>query len=149
MPRKKPKPTPPPAVNVPPTCSCLLLCDDVVISHAHDKHMLQGVIGAIAVPALPSKLGGFVVYMRLSNVHAQQNVIVKFEHAASGDVLWELAAIVIQQDPLQVNTLVTRVPAFDISKDGRYMVTAYHGSEILAQIPVIVHNQGAQKEDEP
>ena len=149
MAKKKRKQIPQIGVSVPPTCSCLLLCDDVIISHAHNKHVLQGVIGVLTVQKLPWVVGGFVVYMRLSNVHAKQTVKVKFSHGDSNDVLWELVAEVIQQDPLQVNTLITRVPPFPLTKDGRYIVSAEHDGIPLASIPVIVHNLAVELEDNP
>ena len=142
MAKKKSKPLPQ------PTCSCLLLCDDVVISHAHDKHMLQGVIGALSVPKLPAVLGGFVVYIRLSNVHAMQMVSVKFRHAKDGfddKGLWELVAQVIQKDPLDVSTLIARVPPFQVTEAGRYIVTAEHNGIPLATIPVMLHNLDVDK----
>jgi hypothetical protein len=150
MAKKKIKPAPQPGVSVPPTCSCLLLCDDVIISHAHDKHVLQGVIGMLAVPKLPAVLGGFVVYIRLSNVHAKQTVKVKFHHGDSNEVLWELVAEVINQlDPLQVHTLITRVPPFEVKESGRYIVTADHDGIPLASIPIIVHNLDVNRESSP
>lgn len=146
MAKRKPKPQPQ------PTCSCLLLCDDVVISHAQEKHALHGVIGAMAVPKLPAVLGGFVVYIRLSNVHATQTVNVMFKPAkdepdAKG--LWELVAQVIQRDPLEVSTLIARVPPFQVTEAGRYIVTAEHGGVPLASIPVTIHNLDMERESNP
>jgi hypothetical protein len=127
-----------------------LLCDDVVISHAHDKHVLQGVIGTLAVPKLPAVIGGFVVYLRLSNVHAKQTVKVKFRHADNDDVergLWELDAEVINQlDPLQVHTLIARVPPFQVAQPGRYIVTAEHQGVPLATIPLMIQNLDVDRE---
>jgi len=137
-------------VPVAPTCSCLLLCEDVVVSHGTDKHMLQGVIGQITVPSLPTTLGGFVVYIRLSNVHAKQTVKVRFEHADSGEVLWELVAEVINQlDPLQVHTLIARVNAAKIEQAGRYILSANYDGLPVAQTPVLVHNLGKIAGAEP
>lgn len=135
---KHPNSAPPP---IAPTCSCLLLCEDVVVSHGSDKHMLQGVIGQIAVPTLPATIGGYVVYIRLSNVHAKQTVRVKFEHADTGEVLWELAAEVINQlDPLQVHTLIARLGAAKVEHSGRYILSTNFDGVPLAQTPVLINN---------
>ena len=74
MARKKPKPQP--SVSVPPTCSCLLLCDDVVYqSHAFTTNICPRGhwSDAIAVPKLPSVLGGacrlFICGSRMSTPH--------------------------------------------------------------------------------
>lgn len=122
-----------------PTCNCLVLCDDVVVSHGRDKHNLMGIIGTLAFPALPAITGGFVAYVRLSNVHTQQRVTVGLEEAESEAPLWEFAAeLVNRNDPLAVHTLVTKVPPFRIERPGRYLLKAKHNGVPLAQTPIIV-----------
>src|SRR5438552_10287125 len=63
----------------PPTCNCLLLCDDVLVSRRKNKHTLQGVIGAIGVRQFPAVLGVYVAYLRVSNVYGSQKITVRFE----------------------------------------------------------------------
>src|SRR5262245_21010934 len=115
-----------------PTCSCLVLCDDVVVSHGQDKHHLYGIIGALGVPSLPHIIGGFVAYARLSNVYEEQKVTVAFSHAEDDQLLWEFAAQLVNRDtPLAVHTLITRIPRFQIERAGRYVLAARHGGNLL------------------
>jgi hypothetical protein len=123
------------------TCSCLLLCDDVVQTHALDKHHLQGVIGAITCVVAPNGvgLGGpCVAYVRLSNVHANERVTVAFEHG-SGTKVWELEAQLLNRnDPLAVHTLIARVAQFPIQEEGRHLLVVRHGAEEVAHAPIQV-----------
>lgn len=123
-----------------PTCSCLVLCDDVIISHGRDKHRLEGIIGAIGVPFVPHPVPGGVVYVRVSNVHQQQRLTVTFSHADDDHKrLWEIEAeIVNQNQPLDVHTLVARVPPFIATKAGRYLLQVHHKGEAIATVPVTI-----------
>jgi len=131
-----------------PTCNCLVLCDDVVISHAKGKHTLYGIIGNIAPPSLPHIIGPFVAYIQISNIYAQQRVTVSFETGDAGEPQWEFAAeFVSRSDPLQVHTLVARIPPFLIEKPGRYILRANHEGIPLAQTPITIHDRGAREQD--
>lgn len=122
-----------------PTCSCLLLCDDVVISTAQDKHVLQGVIGSFGLPAVPAVAGNFVAYLRVSNVYPSQRLSVRFENAASGEILFEFeASFVSQKDPLEVHTLVSRILPFEVKEFGRHILSAVYNGMPVAQTPVYV-----------
>jgi hypothetical protein len=95
------------------------------------------VIGQIGVLELPTVLGGYVAYVRFSNVHGDQKVKLTFESAAGGDPLFELEAnFPSQSDPLGVYTLVIQVPPFAVQEEGRFMFLASHGGVPLAQSPV-------------
>lgn len=116
-----------------------MLCDDVVISHSQDKHNLVGIIGALGVRGTPAVSGGFVVYIRLSNVYSEQRVTVSFVSAQDDEVAWEFEAqLVSRNDPLAVHTLISRVPPFRLGKPGRYMLEAKHGGTVIAQTPIEV-----------
>jgi len=145
----KRKPAKASTAPVPPTCSCLVLCDDVIVSHGRDKHDLRGIIGAIGVPQLPAIAGNLVVYVRLSNVHSQQRVTVSFAPADDheADPLWEFdAQLVSRNDPLSVHTLVTRVPPFRVERGGRYVLTVKHDGIPIAQTPVQIMAPGPSPE---
>ena len=125
--------------GVAPTVNCLLLCDDVLISQGKHKHFLQGIIGQIVVLELPAIIGGYVAYVRFSNVHGDQKVKLAFESAAGDDPLFEIEAnFPSQSDPLGVYTLVIPVPPFAIQETGRFMFIASHGGVPLAQSPIEV-----------
>lgn len=132
-----------------PTCSCLLLCDDVIVSHSQGKHTLHGIIGGLYVPELPATVGNQVAYLRLSNVYPPQKVTVSLEHAETGDQIWEFQAeFVPPVTPLQVLTLVTRVPPYRLAASGRYILRANHDGVPLAQVPIEVHTMVKDKEQE-
>lgn len=123
-----------------PTCSCLLLCEDVIVSHGKDKHTLTGIIGAMAAPRFPAVLGNFVAYVRVSNVHLQQSVVVSFE-APDGSTCWEIEAEFVNANlPLDVYTLVARIPPFQARNPGRYMLKAAHAGVPLAHTPIQVQS---------
>lgn len=133
---------------VPPTINCLLLCDDVLISQGKGKHFLQGVIGAIGVVNLPAMIGGYVAYVRFSNVHGEQKVKLSFEPAAGGESLFEIEAnFSSQSDPLGIYTLVIPVPPFLIAEAGRFMFTASHGGVPLAQSPIEIKSVRPAQEE--
>lgn len=120
------------------TCSCLVLCDDVVISHARGKHTLAGIIGGIGVAQLGAMAGPYVAYVRLSNVHTDQRVTVGLERP-SGTLLWEFEAqLVNRNDPLAVHTLIAHIPGFLVDEPGRHMLIARHENVPVAQAPIEV-----------
>jgi hypothetical protein len=117
------------------------------MSQGKGKHFLQGIIGAIGVPELPAIIGGFVAYVRLSNVYTGQNVKLTFENA-QGEALFEISPpFPSQADPLGVHTLIIGIPPFPISEAGRYMFVANHGGIPIASSPVAIRvAQPAQEE---
>lgn len=119
------------------TCSCLVLCDDVQVNYATAKHTLHGIIGGMVARELPMGVGPCVAYVRLSNVHSNQRVLISFEHADSSTRLWAFQAELINRnDPLAVHTLMTRVPPFLIDRAGRYLLIASHNGVPVAQAPI-------------
>lgn len=125
--------------TVDPTCSCLVLCDDVVISHGLDKHRLDGIIGAITVPWVPHPAGGGVVYVRVSNVRQNLSLTVRLVSAEDDQPLWEIEAEILNRnEPLHVHTLVARVPEFLVSKQGKYVLEARHKGVPIASVPITI-----------
>lgn len=129
-----------------PTCNCALVCDDVVIS-AKGKHTLVGIIGTIAVQSLPTVLGGFVAYVRVSNVYGIQKVRISLEHSGSGRAAFEFEVPLQQQDPLGVHTVIAPIPPFAVEEPGRYVFQAESRGEPIAQSPImIVAPEGSEDE---
>lgn len=126
--------------SLPPSCSCILWCDDVVVSHGHDKHRLEGIIGAISVPLVPVNIQGGVIYLRLSNVRNNQSLKVALAPADDRrEPLWEAEIeIPSQNDPHAVRTLVARVPSFRVSEIGVYMLEARYDGVPIAQTPILI-----------
>ena len=124
-----------------PTCNCVLLCDDVVVS-AKGKHTLIGIIGTIFVQKIPAIIGGYVAYVRISNVYQSQSVRVSLDHADSGKSAFEFNVPLQQADPLGVYTVIAPIPAFSVDAVGRYVFQAESRGEILAQSPIAIMNLG-------
>lgn len=137
---KKPPASTRRAPSVSPTCSCLVLCDDVVVSHGRDKHRLEGIIGAMNVPFVPHPVAGGVVYARVSNVHQNQRLTVTLVRADDDhQPLWEIEAeIVNRNEPLDVYTLMARVPPFMVKHAGRYLLEARHKGIPIASVPIMI-----------
>lgn len=152
MAKKKSKkavpPTPAVSPTEPPMCSCLLLCDDVVVTHAKGgKHHLQGIIGGIGLP-LPATAGNHVVYLRLTNVYPNAHVVVSFQHEADNVPVWQFRAeFVPKSQPLDVNTMIVNVPPFRLTKAGRYHLQATYQEVPIATVPIIVHDLTPAKGD--
>jgi hypothetical protein len=128
----------------PPMCNCLLLCDDVIVSHGRDKHVLQGVIGTIGLKGIPAVSGGHVVYLRLSNVYPNSKITVSFTNAETDQQLWEFKAeFVAGTQPLGVHTMIVRVPPFQVNKAGRHMLAVNHNGIPIVQTPITVHDVGS------
>lgn len=123
-----------------PTCSCLVLCDDVVVSHGRGKHRLDGIIGAMNVPFVPHPVAGGVVYARVSNVHQNQKLTVTLVRADDDhEPLWEIEAeFVNRNEPLDVHTLVAKVPPFVAHRAGRYLLEARHKGVPIASVPIMI-----------
>ncbi len=121
-----------------PTCSCLLLCEDVVVSHASDKHNLIGIVGSIFVREVPTVVGGYVAYARTSNSHGDEKVELVIRRPSDNEPVMRIQASFQSATPLSVFTLVARLPAFRIDEPGRHMFSAESGGNILAQTPVNV-----------
>lgn len=123
----------------PPTCNCLLLCDDVIISHLMQKHVLQGVVGAVLVASVPAAIGPFVAYIRLSNVHSSEQIDFSFVNSEDNAVLLAFNAKSPEKsDPLGVYTFMVNIPRIPVEKEGRYLFEAKSREELLAQTPVLV-----------
>ena len=121
-----------------PTCSCLLLCDDVVVSHGKDKHNLMGIVGTICVRETPAVIGGFVAYARTSNSHGLEAVELVIRRPSDNEPIMRIQAEFQADTPLNVTTLVTRIPPIKIEEPGRYMFSAESAGNILAQTPINV-----------
>jgi len=120
-----------------PTSSCLMICDDVLMSVGRDKHTLHGVINGIVIPELPAVIGPYVAYIRLSNVYGGSEILISFCTADSDEEIFRLdAKAPDKSDPLQTHTLIIRIPAFAVEAAGRYIFSASHGGVPFAQSPI-------------
>ncbi len=118
-----------------PLCNCVLLCDDVLIS-AKNKHFLQGIIGVIGLRELPAIIGGYVAYVRVSNVHGSSSVRVSLVRGETNQPVFAAEVNVKQPDPLGVHTVVSQVPPVAIEHAGRYLFQVECNGEILAMSPI-------------
>lgn len=121
-----------------PTSDCVLLCDDVVQSVGKGKHTLVGIIGGVKVPQFPATIGGYVAYVRLSNVYGGgQKIVLRLSVADTDQMIMETEAVFPPQtDPLGVYTLVVPVPVFRVLVGGRYIFGAYHNTIPIASSPI-------------
>lgn len=120
---------------VPPTCNCIILCDDVVTSVGRNKHNLIGLINGINVPELPAVLGGFMAYVRGSNVHGEQTIRLTLEAADNEEEILGLEGQFTKEtDPLSVYTVVLKLPPFKVEREGRYLFSAKHNGVAIAQM---------------
>lgn len=125
-----------------PISDCLLLCDDVTLSHKTGKRTLVGIIGGIAVPRFPARIGGFVAYLRLRNVYPHQKIRLVFRRASDDS---EVASFGLhspkKSDPLGQHTLIIPIPRFPVTDPGWYLFSAEHDgapivvTRIEVQIP--------------
>jgi hypothetical protein len=132
-----------------PTCNCLLLCDDVLISGGRGKHYLQGVIGMLGAAEFPATIGGCVAYIRLSNVYADQKVSINLLNTRTEEIIFEFeAGFPDRSDPLGVYTLVVPIPPFVIAEPGRYLFNALHNNAPIAQSPIVVKGPPGEREEQ-
>lgn len=132
-----------------PTCNCVLLCDDVVTS-ARGKHTLVGVIGMIAAQDFPTTLGGYVTYVRLSNIYPNQSVQIEMERAEDRTTMFQFDIKVREPEPLGLYTFVVVVPPFVVDRPGKYWFQAVSDGEPLAQSPIeIVSVRPSQQGSQP
>lgn len=131
-----------------PTCNCVLLCDEVTQS-AKGKHSLHGVIGIIAAPTIPAWIGGYVTYVRISNVYGLQTVRISLDRADDGVEVMAFDVQLNPPDPLGVHTIVAVLPPFKVDQPGRYLFEAKSGQLALASSPIqIVQARQPGEEDE-
>ncbi len=147
MAKKRPKKTPAPQES--PTCNCIMLCDDVLVSTGKHKHTLAGVIGWIAVQEFPATIGGYVAYIRISNVYGTQSVTVSLEDPNDSTLLEFRADLVGDRGPLDVHTLVVPIPPFAVKKPGRYVFLAKdRDGLLLAMVPIQIQSPASIAERE-
>jgi hypothetical protein len=128
-----------PAAAEAPTSSCLLLCDDVLVSYRGGKCTIQGVIDRIRVSALPAEIGPFVAYVRLSNVYRRQRLFFDLMCLSTNEKVLRINAISPKaSNPLMTHTLVIPLPRFAVTDAGRYSFTASHGGAPFAQSLVVI-----------
>jgi hypothetical protein len=129
----------------PPTCSCVLLCDDVIEHKSRPKHDLIGIISTLVLPGLPAIIGGQVVYIRMSNMIVGQSVSIRLHSAENLDgrdtAIFSFNGKFDQEngDRLGVLTMILPVPMFVLEKEGRYILGVYSGNDVLATTPISVH----------
>lgn len=128
-----------PGIPETPTCNCILLCDDVVISQGRGKHTLQGVIGTIVVDELPKRLGGYVAYIRVQNVYDNKMLVVSLDEAATSEPVFAFQAqLPDKKAPLDLYTICVPVRPFDVRQSGLYWFMVRCDNEILAQSPITI-----------
>ena len=133
-----------------PTCNCALLCDDVLESKGRGKHNLIGIIGAILTPQFPAVLGGYVAYVRLSNVYGRQKVTIGLDDTASDEKVFEGGIDLPDiKDPLGGYTLVPPIPGFRIERPGRYMFSVKSGGIPLAESAILIQGPPEVKGEKP
>lgn len=121
--------------GVPPTCNCIMLCDDVVVSAASNKHNLVGLINGIAVRELPAVLGGYMAYVRGTNVHGEQVIRLVLESADDEEEILAIEGKFTKEThPLSVYTVMLKLPAFKVERAGRYLFSAKHNGVPIAQM---------------
>jgi hypothetical protein len=117
----------------------LLICDDVLVSQGKGKHFIQGVIGTIVARSFPAVIGGYVAYVRLSNVYPKAKLRIALVSADSDD---EIFAFDVQADekadPLGVVTLIIPIPPFTIDHPGRYIFCGKHDGVPFATTPISI-----------
>jgi len=127
-----------------PTSSCLLICDDVLVSTGKNKHFLEGVIGAVGVASVPAVVGPYVAYIRLSNVYGGQEIVLSICNATDDEEVFRVMATSSEKsDPLETHTIILAIPPFEIRETGRYIFSASHGGVPFAQsmITIVVPEQ--------
>lgn len=131
-----------------PTSDCVLLCDDVLISQGKNKHSLVGVIGTIAVAGFPAVIGGYVSYVRLSNVYSGgQKISLRLSSAKNDETIMEAeTGLPVQSDPLGVYTFITPLPLFQITEEGRYLFGVYHNGVPIATSAILVQGPAEEKQ---
>jgi len=122
-----------------PTSSCLLLCEDVTVSVASDKHTLKGVISEMFSPVIPYRTGTAAAYLRLSNLYANQQIIVRFENVETAEVLFQFDVQASDNsDPLGTHVIILKIPSFVIPRAGRYNLCAIHNNLPFAESMITV-----------
>jgi hypothetical protein len=131
-----------------PTSSCLVICDEVLVSVAHGKHLLQGVINEINVPVVPIALGPFAAYIRLTNVYGGSEIRISLCKADDDEDVFAFPAKAPEvSSPLQSHTLIIRIPPFAIEESGRYIFSASHAGVPFAQSPIQINVVEPPKEE--
>ncbi len=83
--------------------------------------MIQGVIDGLRVRDLPTIVGPFAAYIRLSNVYGGQAIVFDLVDAATDEELFRITATSQgKADPLKTHTLVLAIPPFEVRTAGRY-----------------------------
>ncbi len=122
-----------------PFCNCALLCDDVLESRGRGKHILHGVIGTIAVREFPALVGGYVAYVRITNVKGKRKVSLSFDLARTNEPVFVAETeLPDQKDPLGMYTLVVPIPRFAVMEPGRYIFSVKSAGVPLAESPIVL-----------
>lgn len=121
------------------SCNCALLCDEVLVSQAKGKHILHGIIGTIGVPEFPATIGGYVTYVRISNVLHAQKIRIALEDAATEEPIFAFeAAVPKPDDPFGMYLFMLPVPPFRVERGGQYLFMARADGVPLAYSPITI-----------
>lgn len=137
------------AASESPTCSCLILCEEVLTSVVRGKHVLHGVIGHILVPSVPARIGPFAAYVRFQNVYPNQEVRIALRKDGDAEPVFELRGESTGgSNPLGLYTFIIAIPPFVVSAAGRYYLTASHDGVAFADslFEIQTHAPDAQEE---
>jgi len=145
---KRKKPIKPPEEA--PTSSCVLLCQDVTISVVAGMHTLHGVVSEMHAPSLPITAGAGVVYVRFSNWYSSQEIILRFMHIETEEVVFQLGArSPAGSNPLADNPIIIRIPPFVLTRAGRYSLGALHHDLVVAESVITVFGLDETTEERP
>ena len=125
------------------TCSCLLLCEEVLVSSARPRHFVQGVISGISAAGPLAPAGPLAIYARVSNVYPGARLQIRFAHGDErSDPLFRFNVAFPDAggdtDPLMMRTFILRVPPFALPAGGRYILSAWSGETLVNQAAVEV-----------
>jgi hypothetical protein len=126
------------AVAVKPIIQALLLADNVYSDNDTRKRVIAGVFDGITVPQIPGYFPHFsCVYVSLTEIRGEIDVLLRYVDLASNEVLMELGPVkVSSDDPVASQDFSARVPHLPVPHAGVFALEVYVGAELIGMLRV-------------
>lgn len=122
-----------------PSVVAMLLCDKVITEAGSYKKTLVGIFDRWLLPQLPTNVGGFWVYGRLTDAAGKYVFKVRFVYLDDDKVLGEAVTDEITAtDRLAFFDLAFPVPALAVEKPGLYEIQLYSNDIYIGRTTALV-----------
>jgi len=122
----------------PPTVISIILCEASYAVNNTQSTIIVNAFHGLGVPQVPCRFPKITVLVTLTNGHGRYALLLSVVHAATGQVVHEVATEAILTDPLMI--MDSQAILYDVRfpADGKYYLEQRANGELIGQRPFFV-----------